>query len=125
MLEKCVIVVNEKEKTGVKANAASILAAALVKKRPDLVGDDVTRNGGQSLAGIMAIPVVILQADQEKLESLASHTSYVFTQTARCSRTYEEYRRKQAQEPGNIVGLLLIGPEKEIRSLTGDLPLMV
>ncbi|WP_366099804.1 DUF2000 family protein [uncultured Faecalibaculum sp.] len=39
-------------------------------------------------------------------------------------RTYEEYLSRQKSAAGQAAGVLLVGPEKTIRKLTGSLPLL-
>lgn len=124
MKEKVVIVVRDDLPAGVKANAAAILAASYGKDRPDLIGPDVPSREGIFLRGILSIPVPILQSSRKRLEQLMEQTPYVFTDTARHSRTYEEYMQNQAMEPADPVAVLLTGPYRQIQKQTGDLPLM-
>lgn len=124
MKEKCVIVVNEQYSSGEKANAAAILGASLGRNRQDLIGSDVMNKSGEMLKGIITVPVPILQSSPEHLQELSGHTNYVFTDTAQCSKTYDDYVLRQKEQDGQPIGILLIGPEKKIRKLTGNLPLM-
>ena len=124
MKEKCVIIVSESYSSGEKANAAAILGAFLGQNRPDLIGPDSIAKSGETLKGIITIPVPVLQTSAVRILELAAHTDYIFTDTAQHSRTYDEYLIRQKEQDMRPIGILLIGPEKKIRKLTGDLPLM-
>ncbi|WP_276924993.1 DUF2000 domain-containing protein [Faecalibaculum rodentium] len=123
MKEKCVLVVRNDLDKGLQMNAAVILGICAGALRPDLNGPAAADESGRLLHGIVTIPVPVLAAGREAMESLRRETSFVFTDIAQGSRTYEEYRRKQGQADGQALGLLLLGPEKRIRKLTGHLPL--
>lgn len=123
MKEKCVLVVRSGLNKGLQMNAAVILGISAGALRPDLNGPAAADGSRRLLQGIVTLPVPVLEADRETMETLRHNTSFVFTDIAQGSRTYEEYLQKQAQADGEVLGLLLLGPEKTVRKLTSHLPL--
>lgn len=75
----------------------------------------------------------MLRADGQTLRRLRSEAAETelmavdFTDSARTSRTYEEYERKLAgKETADLdyLGLALYGERRSVESLTGSLPLL-
>ena len=70
--EKCVMVMDEQLPVGMLANTAAILGITLGQKLPEVVGDDVVDQSGQTHLGIIAFPVPILKASGNCWKSSAS-----------------------------------------------------
>lgn len=131
----CVIVIDEALPAGVAANAAAIIGITLGRRFPEAVGADVTDGGGIMHSGIIQIPVPVLKASAETLRSLrekalASEGALCaadFSDIAQHCRTYAEYTEKAAKAAPrdfSYLALGLFGPRKEIKKLTGSLPLL-
>ena len=68
--EKCVMVINAELPLGLIANTAGILGVTLGKLAPQIVGEDVVDQSGNSHLGVVAIPVPILSVSKEKLKTI-------------------------------------------------------
>ena len=68
--EKCVMVMDEQLPVGMLANTAAILGITLGQKLPEVVGDDVVDQSGQTHLGIIAFPVPILKGSREGIREL-------------------------------------------------------
>ena len=73
--EKCVLVLDETLPLGLAANTAAILGLTLGRRRPDLVGDDVTDGSGELHPGIVTLPVPVLRGDRALLSQLRERLS--------------------------------------------------
>lgn len=131
--KKCVIVVEESLPAGMAANTAGVLAFTLGREVDFAVGPAVLDGSGLRHVGITRIPIPVLRANRQTLRWLRSEAAQTglmavdFTESARTSRTYEEYERKlAATKTGDLeyLGLTLYGERKAVESLTGSLPLL-
>ena len=131
----CVIVIDEALPSGVAANAAAIIGITLGRRFPKAVGADVTDGGGTAHSGIIQIPVPVLKADADTLRSLREKAlgsegavcAADFSDIAQHCRTYAEYTEKASKAAArdfSYLALALFGPLKQIRKLTGSLPLL-
>jgi len=68
--EKCVMVINAELPLGLIANTAGILGVTLGKLAPQIVGEDVVDQSGNSHRGVVAIPIPILSVSREKLKMI-------------------------------------------------------
>ena len=68
--EKCVMVINSELPLGLIANTAGILGITLGKLAPQIVGEDVVDQSGNTHLGVVAIPVPILSVSTEKLKKI-------------------------------------------------------
>lgn len=134
--EKCVMVLDERLPLGLLANTAAILGITLGKKRPEVVGVDVTDKSGSSHLGIIEFPVPILkgtaqgiQALREKLyePDLMDLTVADFSDLAQSCKTYPEFIEKiksVSEFDLHYFGIAICGDRKKINRLTGNIPLL-
>lgn len=98
---KCVMVVDNQLPIGVISNTVAILGCALGKRHPEINGEDLRNKDGQAFPGLIQIPVPVLEADAAQLRDLKESMEdddnlevISFTNAARQSPTYEDYRQK-------------------------------
>lgn len=131
---KCVMVVDERLPMGLAVNAAGVLAVTLGRRVETIVGPDVADASGEAHAGIVSIPIPVLNAGAEAIGQLRSRAADAdgmfvvdFTDIAQTSKTYDEYTRRMETSPREDLGYLgvaLYGDKKLINKLTGSLPLL-
>ena len=132
--KKCVMVVDTGLPVGLAVNAAAVLAVTLGRRIESIVGPDVADASGGPHAGLVDIPIPVLEADAGVLGDVRSRAVATdgllvvgFTDVARASRTYEEYTKTMAASaPEDLVylGVALYGNRKLVNKLTGSLPLL-
>ena len=134
--EKCVMVINSELPLGLIANTAGILGITLGKLAPQIVGEDVVDQSGNTHLGVVAIPVPILSVSTEKLKKIREQLYQPefsdlivvdFSDIAQRCKNYPEYIEKAAQASEAQItyfGIGLYGPKKRVNKLTGDLPLL-
>jgi hypothetical protein len=118
------------------ANTAAILAMTLGSERPDLIGHAVHDADGNRHQGITTIVMPILMSDADGLIDLRRRATAQetagpglidVTEAAQRAKSYQAYELRIGEmrhDQLRYLGLCLHGPEKLVRSLTGDLPLM-
>lgn len=128
---KIVIVITEGTPAAVAANTAALLSLSIGARHPELIGPDIPDADDLVHAGISGTPVPILTAPGERIRELATAPAPVevigFTQTAARARTYDGYTAEMSATPTadlDYLGLALVGPTKQVNSLTGSLPLL-
>lgn len=134
--EKCVMVINSELPLGLIANTAGILGITLGKLAPQIVGEDVVDQSGNTHLGVVAIPVPILSVSTEKLKKIREQLYQPefsdlivvdFSDIAQSCKNYPEYIEKAAQASEAQItyfGIGLYGLKKRVNKLTGDLPLL-
>ncbi|MBP2427471.1 MULTISPECIES: DUF2000 domain-containing protein [Bradyrhizobium] len=129
------IVVNPALPLGLIANTVAALSIGIGAAEPDLGGNLLTDGNGLTVRTSANRPVPILQATPEALsvlltraQPLASGAVLVpFPQFARGLHRFEDYLAEfplRALSNETIDGLGFYGPEKWVRSLTGNLKLL-
>ena len=68
--EKSVMIIDEALPLGIIANTAAILGITLGKKRPDIVGCDVTDQNGNVHLGIIAFPIPVLKGTKDSIREI-------------------------------------------------------
>jgi len=129
------IVINPALPLGLVANTAATLAAGLGARHPQLLGGQLAEGSGLLLDLSAKLPVPILQADANSLQSLwqrseganAIKAVAVFPAFARQLHNFDDYRqllpeRRLAEEA--LDGIAFCGPKKWVTSLTGALKLL-
>ena len=139
--EKCVIVMDEQLPVGILANTAVAdeklwLIAMLGQKLPEVVGDDVVDQSGQTHLGIIAFPVPILKGSREGIRELLEKlrqpefqgvVAVDFSELAQGCKTYCDYITKMGNTPEtdlSYLGLAICGSKRLVNQLTGSLPLL-
>lgn len=134
--EKCVMIIDGNLPLGIIANTAAILGITLGKKRPEVVGDDVTDHSGNDHPGIIEFPVPILKGTPEMIKEIREKlfrpdfqdlTAVDFSDLAQSCRTYDEFIGRMADTSGDALqyfGVAICGAKKKVNKLTGNIPLL-
>lgn len=133
---KCVLVLDDALPAGLLANTAAILGITLGRRRPEIVGPDVTDRDGRVHPGIITFPVPVLRGTADSLRTLRERleapefrglTIVDFSQLAQGCRTYQEFTEKLGRTAGEdlgYLGLAICGDRRLVDRLTGSLPLL-
>ena len=133
---KCVIVVDQTLPVGLIANASAVLAMSIGSHIEGIIGDNVLDRDGTLHRGITRVGIPVLKGDEELIRSLrhrllkldAENIFFVdFCDVAQKSRDYGHYTDRMQKTPAerlNYVGIAICGPDKKIRSLTGNIGLL-
>ena len=134
--EKCVMVIDGGLPPGLIANTAAIMGITLGRRRPEVVGADVTDKTGREHPGIIEFPVPVLRGDRESIRGIreklygpdfADCTAVDFSDLAQGCRTYGEFVEKMggvSEADLRYLGVAVCGARKKIDRLTGSLPLL-
>lgn len=134
--EKCVMVIDQNLPLGIIANTTAILGFTLGKKRPDVVGADVTDQNGNPHLGIVALPVPILKGSPESIQDIREklyqpdYQDLVvvdFSDVAQGCNVYSEFIERMAGTPETSLhyfGVAICGDKKKVNKLTGSMPLL-
>jgi hypothetical protein len=135
-MNKCVLVIDGDLPAGLIANTAAVLSMSLGRRFPELIGPDVEDSQGRRHLGITTIVMPILRGSSERLQQIRSQagegpdselTVIDVTDCAQQTKTCADYSRRLGEAPAErlrYLGLCLYGPEAQVRSLTGSLPLL-
>ena len=131
---KAVIILEPNQPLGLLVNTASVLSVTLGDVVESIRGVDTYDADGVRHPGVIRIPLPILSADPQMLQSIyerarddASIMVADFTHTAQSCKTYEEYEDKCAHTPTEAMGLLglaLYGDRKRVNKLVGNLKML-
>jgi len=131
---KCVIIVNKALGIGHAANAVSVIGVSLGRSINGLVGPDMQSRDNVNYPGVIYVPLPILLAANEHLQALQEKAladeeihAMPFSALAQSCRNYQEYEARISDTDSSAIELVaigLIGPQKKISKLTGNLPLL-
>lgn len=132
-VHKCVIIVDKALGIGHATNAVSVIGVSLGRTIEGLVGPDMQSLDHVNYPGVIYAPLPILLSTNENLhalrdKSLADEDIYLmpFSALAQSCKTYDEYETRISNTDSSaieLVALGLVGPQKKISKLTGNLPL--
>lgn len=132
-MEKCVLVIDESQPTGVLANIASVLSISLGNISTDMVGHDVYDKQGERHPGITQLPIPILGASRDKIreirqtllsKAIDGMVVVDFTTIAQQAKTYDEYEKSIGSADDidiHYIGIGVYGEKKAINKATGNL----
>lgn len=129
------IILNPELPLGLLANTAGVIGVGLAAKFPMLAGSSLTDAKGVTTDVISKYPMPILQATSDHIKALmfkaldepGERGVVPFPAFARTVHAFEEYENAFPQRDlydEVIDGVGLVGPEKWIKSLTGNLKLL-
>jgi hypothetical protein len=130
------MVINRDLPLGLLANTAAVLAASIGDKIKGLIGEDVFDADGSLHPGITGTPIAILSGDdelirairQKLLEAPKENLYFVdFCNVAQRSKVYDEYKANLITTPADqlsYLGIAMVGPNKQIERLTGNVALL-
>lgn len=132
---KCVFVINEELRQGEVGNVAAILGVSLGKLSPDMVGQDIVDNDGDTHSGITTFALPVLKASAADLMKIRNSVKdndaglkvVDVTRDTQATLSYREYLAAVREtSTGELVyyGIALFGETKTVNSHTGSLPLM-
>ena len=128
---RTVVVIDRSLPKGLAANAAAVLALTLGVHRPTLVGPDFEDAEGRRHLGLFPTGLPVLGADGGELPALREAARerglLVVDMPAPGQRTtdYDEFRAAVASdEELAYLGILVCGPPKPVRAVTGQLGLL-
>jgi hypothetical protein len=130
---RTVIVIDRDLPKGLAANAAAVLAHAFGARRPDLVGGDFDDATGATHAGLIPTGLPVLGATGADLATLrtaaAERDLLVVDLPAAGQQTtdYDAFRAAvEGTDPADLtyLAVLVSGPPRTVRKLTGSLGLL-
>ncbi len=128
---RTVVVIDRSLPKGLAANAAAVLALTLGVHRPRLVGPDFEDAEGRTHLGLFPAGLPVLGADAGDLPALREAARerglLVVDMPAPGQRTndYDEFRAAVASDADlAYLGILVSGPPKPVRAVTGQLGLL-
>lgn len=133
---KVVMIIDQQLPLGIVANTAAVLGMSLSNQCPDIIGSEVNDQDQHIHYGITEKNIPVLGVGKEDIKKLRNRLfkdefpdikAIDFTTVALRSREYESYRKTIALIPANeleYLGIALIGPEKKVNKLTGNMPLL-
>ncbi|WP_095166086.1 DUF2000 domain-containing protein [Pseudomonas sp. Irchel 3H3] len=132
-VHKCVIVVDNTLGLGHAVNAVSVIGVSLGRSVEGLVGPALQSRDEVNYPGVIYAPLPILRSSSDHLQELHKKAlldngihSMPFSALAQSCKTYQEYEARicEADSSGiELVALGLVGPQKSIIKLTGNLSL--
>jgi uncharacterized protein DUF2000 len=128
---RTVVVIDRSLPKGLAANAAAVLALTLGVQRPGLVGPDFEDADGSRHLGLFPTGLPVLGADASELPALREAARdkglIVVDMPAPGQQTndYDEFCAAVASD-GDLayLGILVSGPPKPVRAVTGQLGLL-
>ena len=129
---KSAIIINPEMPTGLLANAVACITSGLFLDGQEYVGPEVEGDGIKYIQ-ITKIPILVLKPGNNTLIDLckkaqATGLKYMaFTYEAQSTTNYEEYTNRvkgRKLEEVNIIGLGIVGEEKQVNSIAGNLPML-
>jgi hypothetical protein len=128
---RTVVVLDRSLPKGLAANAAAVLALTLGVHRPGLIGPDFEDAEGQRHLGLYPTGLPVLGAEPGELpalrEAARARDLLVVDMPAPGQRTtdYDEFRAAVASDAElAYLGILVSGPPKAVRAVTGQLGLL-
>ena len=135
MENKCVMVIDSDLPIGFIANTAAVLALTLGKKIEGIIGSTALDRDGLMHEGITTIPIPILKGSRSLLKELRDTVStnfpdlilVDFSNAAQTTTRYDDYVHKIGSLPTDelqYLGIAIYGDHKNVKQLTGSLPLL-
>ncbi len=132
---KMVIILDDTLPTGLQCNTAAVLSLTLGKKIDNLIDRDLVDGSGNIHVGLTNQPLPILKSTKEHLKELLKQAKDLsnnmlvvdITDAAQTTKNYTDYEEKlrnMTSEKFTLLGIALAGSQKDIKSLTGSLPLL-
>jgi hypothetical protein len=128
---RTVVVIDRELPKGLAANVTAVLAITLGVHRPDLVGPDFEDADGRVHLGLFPTGLPVLGADAGELPALREAARerglLVVDMPAPAHRTndYDEFRAAVVSDHElAYLGMLVSGPPKHVKAITGQLGLL-
>jgi hypothetical protein len=128
---RSVVAVDHDLPKGLAANVAAVLAMTLGARTPELIGPDYQDAAGAAHPGLMATGLPILGAPAAELAGLRAAALerdllvVDLPAAAHTTNDYEVFRGEVRRAPElRYLGVLVSGPKRAIRSVTGQFALL-
>ena len=131
---KIAIVLDPDMNRGKLANRSAVLATGLAVHHPEIMGPDTATADNITLPGITKVPIVVLQArNNREIPELAlksrrlNCTTLVYLAHAQGLRSYNEYMHHisgKTEESLDVDAFLIYGPRKKVEKVTGNLAIL-
>jgi hypothetical protein len=133
---KCVMIITEDLPLGLIANTAAVLAMSIGDKIKGIIGEDVYDRDGELHRGITSLPIPLLRGNNETIRTIRRSLMEAdqpdlyfvdFCDVAQKCKNYEDYIERisqQREEQLRYLGLAICGPDKLVKSLTGNMGLL-
>lgn len=131
-MNKAAIIINPDQPTGLLANAVACITSGLFLNGHDYVGGEIAGSDVKYIP-ITKIPILILKPGNTPLAELCQKAQktglkcMVFTREAQSTTNYDEYTQRVAGKKLSevtIVGIGVVGSDDQVKSLTGNLPML-
>lgn len=129
---KSAIVIDDTLPTGLLANAAACISTGLFKDQPEAYGQEIS-GADHTFIPITKIPILILKKGHKTFDDILDRMkdtnlrAMIFTYEGQSTASYDEYIQRvegQKLDDLKIVGVGIIGDDKEVTKVAGDLPLL-
>lgn len=134
MKNKCVIILDQDLPIGLLTNTSAVLSLTLGKSVDGILGQDIEDGSGEKHKGITNTVLPILKTNKENLTNICEKAKKMenitvvdFSDVAQRTKTYEDYAQQLKNtkaEDLRYLGIALYGDEKQVNSLSGNLPLL-
>ena len=128
------IIIDPGLRAGQMANRSAVLATGLAARHPEIVGPDLQTADGRCLGGITKVPMAVLAAEDQahvfRLTAKADQLGcslMVYLSRAQGLRSYEAYQASVAKDRFDeldVDAVIIYGPLKAVRKVTGSLALI-
>jgi hypothetical protein len=131
--DRCAIVVDSGLPLGQMANAIGVVALTVGQRWPTLVGEPLFDRSGFSHPGLIPVGIAVLGASQDALSRLRSNAIECgcdvidFPVQGQQTNDYAQFRDSVASlatEELRYSAIAVVGQKKQVRSVTGALPLL-
>ena len=132
-IKRCVAVIDAQLPVGKAANAAAVMALTMGARHPDLVGEVLVDNAGNSHPGLIPIGIPVLGAPKDDLPRIrrkavdAGIEVIDFPTQGQQTNDYAEFRRLMSgTEPERVeyLGVMLLGGRKKVGRIVGKYSLL-
>jgi hypothetical protein len=129
---KSAIILDETLPSGLLANAAACITTGLFREQADAYGPDI-HGADFTFLSITKVPILILKKGKRDVHEILRRIAEtdlrtaIFTREGQSTASYDEYvRRVEGKHLADlqIIGIGLIGDDKQVTKVAGDLPLL-
>lgn len=131
-MNKAAIIIDPDLPLGFLANAVACITSGIFLYGDDFVGPEI-QGKAVTYIPITKIPILLLKPGNRTLQELLQQAQSLnlkymaFTREAQSTTDYEKYQKSVEGLPlesVTLIGLGVVGPEKLVNSLVGNLPML-
>ncbi len=129
---KSAIIIDPTLPTGLLANAVACIASGIFSGQEELVGQEI-KGSDVTYIPITKIPILVLKPNGKSILELCQEAQKLglkymaFTNEAQSTTSYETYTKAvegKSIESVTLLGLGIVGEDKIVNSLVGNLPML-